>query len=60
MPNFDEWFKRATGNDPYLFRGRRACPERGRRGRVRDIWSMCRPGLGKGAMALDVQSTVLR
>jgi hypothetical protein len=54
MPSFDEWFKRATGNDPFPYQRRFA--EEGEIPQLVDVPT----GLGKTAMALDLQSIVLR
>jgi len=54
MPSFDEWFKRATGNDPFSYQRRFA--EEGEIPQLVDVPT----GMGKTAMALDLQSIVLR
>lgn len=66
MSSFDEWFKRATGNDPYPFQVRFACepgllstPSPSGRGQGEGLLMDVPTGLGKTAVALDVQSTVL-
>ena len=46
MPNFDEWFKRATGNDPFPYQRRFA--EEGEIPQLVDVPT----GLGKTAMAV--------
>jgi len=45
MPSFDEWFKRATGNDPFPYQRRFA--EEGEIPELVDVTT----GLGKTAMA---------
>ena len=50
MPGFDEWFKRATGNDPFPYQRRFA--EEGEIPKLVDVPT----GMGKTAMALDLQS----
>jgi Lhr-like helicase len=46
MPNFDDWFKRATGNDPSPYQRRFA--EEGETAELVDAPT----GLGKAAMAV--------
>ena len=46
MPNFDEWFKRATGNDPFPCQRRFATE-----GEIPDLVDVP-TGLGKTAMAV--------